>query len=448
MVRSRALWAGTALAAVAALALTACSSGGGGNAGASGSASGASASGAPGTNVDLSGQTLKVSATWSGAEQKNFQNVLKGFSDATGAKVEYTSFGDNGATVLGTQVEGGNPPDIAVVGQPALMQQLAQQKAIKPVDSATADVIKQNYSQDWIDLATIGGDVYGVWFKASNKSTVWYNKDIYDEAGATVPKTWDEFLKQLQVVADAGYAGISIGADSGWPLTDWFENVYIRTAGPEKYDQLAKHQIKWTDPSVTEALTTLGQLFGNSQLVQPGSAQRTFPESVTQVFGADPKAGTVFEGDFVAGNIADDGHSKVGQNALFYDFPSINGSPASVVGGGDVAVQFNTKKATNALMQYLASPQSAGIWVKAGGLTSPNQNVDLALYPDDVSRQIADALTSAKTFRFDMSDLAPSAFGGTPGQGEWAILINFLQNPKDIQGTQQQLEKAAAAAYK
>ncbi len=400
-----------------------------------------------GGTQDFSGQTLDIEATWSGAEQANFQAVLDKFSADTGAKVNYTSFGDNGATVIGTQIEGGNPPDVAVVGQPALMQQLATAGNIVPLSDETLAAVQQNYSPDWMDLGTVNGEVYGVFFKAANKSTVWYNKDIYDQAGATVPTTWEDFLAQLKVIADSGYAGISIGADVGWPLTDWFENVYLRTAGGDMYDQLTNHEIPWTDPSVKDALDVLAQLFGDAQLVEPGAVQRTFPESVTEVFGADPKAGTVFEGDFVAGNIADDGNSVVGENALFYDFPSVNGSGPSVVGGGDAAIAFNDDPATQALMTYLASPESASIWVPNGGLTSPNKNVDPSLYPDDVSRQIAEALTGAETFRFDMSDLTPTAFGGTAGQGFWQIMIDFLSNPSDVAGTQQKLEDAAAAAY-
>ena len=190
----------------------------------------------------------------------------------------------------------------------------------------------------------------------------------------------------------------------------------------------------------------LATLWG-TPLVQPGADQRTFPETIPAVFGANPEAGTVYEGDFVAGNIADDGNSVVGENALFYDFPSVNGSDPAVVGGGDVAVAFNDDEATQALMAFLATPEAAEAWVPNGGLTSPNQNVDTSLYPDDTARQIAEALVNAETFRFDMSDLTPSAFGGTVGQGFWQIMIEFLQNPSDVAGAQQKLEDAAVSAY-
>lgn len=414
------------------LTLAGCSGGGGG--------------GGSDIEGDFAGEELTVVAAWSGAEQENFEAVLDEFEAQTGATVRYTSFGDNGPTYIQGQLEGGDPPSVAVIGQPALMQELATNGDIVPLSDEALDVVTENYSQDWIDLATVDGETYGVWFKAANKSTVWYNADLYDEAGATVPEDWDDFLEQLQVITDAGYAGISIGADVGWPLTDWFENAYLRVAGPEKYDQLTNHEIPWTDPSVAETLEVLASLWG-SDLVQSGGDQRDFPTSVTEVFGAEPNAATVFEGDFVAGNITADGNSVVGENALFYDFPAINGSAPSVVGGGDVAVAFSDDPAVDALMQFLASPEAAEIWVPNGGLTSPNQGVDPSLYPDDVSRQIAEALTSAETFRFDMSDLTPSAFGGTQGQGFWQEMIRFYQNPTDIQGTMEALEAAAASAY-
>ena len=395
---------------------------------------------------EFAGQTLNVVAAWSGAEQKNFELVLKKFEDQTGAKVNYTSFGDNGPTYIQGQLEGGTPPNVAVIGQPALLQSLGKNGDLIPVTDEVKSLVDKNYSQSWIDLGSVDGDLYGVWFKAANKSTMWYNADIYDEAGATVPTDWDGFLKELQVVQDSGFAGITVGAAVGWPLTDWFENVYLRTAGADMYDKLTKHEIPWTDPSVTKALDVMATLW-SSDVLQPGGAQRTFPESVTAVFGADPQAGTVYEGDFVAGNITDDGNSVVGKNALFYDFPAIDGSAPAVVGGGDVAIAMVDDKATMALMAYLASPESAEVWVPNGGLTSPNKNVDTALYPDEIARQIAEALTGAETFRFDMSDLTPSAFGGTPGQGFWQEMITFYENPSDVAGTQARLEAAAAAAY-
>ncbi len=424
-----------AVAAVTGIALAGCSSGG--------SSPGPSSP----SSTDLSGVTLNVAADWSGAEQANFEKVLAQFTKDTGAKVNYTSYGSNVATTINTKIAGGDPPDVAVIPQPGLLTSLAKAGSLIPLSADTLATVKKYYSQDWIDLGSVDGKTYGVWFKGANKSTVWYNTKVWENAGTTVPKTWDEFMTALQKVSDSGVPGLSIGADVGWPLTDWFENVYLRTAGAQKYDQLTKHEIPWTDPSVIKALTILSKLWGNSALIEPGGAQRTFGDSVTEVFGNPPKAGTVYEGDFVAGNITSQTKSVVGTDAKFFNFPSIDGSDPAVVGGGNAAVQLKDNKGAAALMKYLASPEAATIWVKEGGFTSPNNGVDMSAYPDDTSRQIADALVNAKTFRFDMSDQAPSAFGGTAGKGEWKILLDFYTNPSDIQGTANALEAAAVEAY-
>src|SRR5690606_6641676 len=152
-------------------------------------------------------------------------------SDVCSSDLNYTSYGSNVATTLNTKIAGGDPPDVAVIPQPGLLKSLAKAGNLIPLSADTLATVKKYYSQDWIDLGTVDGKTYGVWFKGSNKSTVWYNTNVYQNAGADVPKTWDDFVAALQKVSDSGVPGLSIGADVGWPLTDWFENVYLRTAG-------------------------------------------------------------------------------------------------------------------------------------------------------------------------------------------------------------------------
>jgi alpha-glucoside transport system substrate-binding protein len=156
----------------------------------------------------------------------------------------------------------------------------------------------------------------------------------------------------------------------------------------------------------------------------------------------------VLEADFVAGEIVNSTKAKPETGFNVFDFPSINGSEPAVVGGGDQLVMFNDTPATRALVRYLASPQAAEIWVKLGGFSSPNTGVPESAYPDPILRSTATALAKAKVFRFDLSDLQPSAFGGTVGQGEFKLFQDFLSNPSDVDGIAQKLEDAAAKAYK
>ncbi|MFH9863139.1 ABC transporter substrate-binding protein [Streptomyces sp. NPDC017202] len=437
------------LAGALALSLTACGSDDDKNDG--GEGTGSKASGSALALPKLDGTTLEVAAVWTGPEQANFKKVLAEFEKRTGAKVTFVPAQDPIINFLGSKIAGGQPPDVAMLPQPGAIKQAVEKKWAKPLGAEALAELRKNYSQGWQDIGKVGTEQYGVYYKAANKSLVWYNAKVFENAGASEPKTWDELLTTAQTVYDSGVTPFSIPGADGWPLTDWFENVYLSQAGPEKYDQLAKHEIKWTDPSVKEALTTLAQIWGKKDYVAggaDGALQTQFPNSVTQTFtgGDQPKAAMVYEGDFVQVNIAQT-EAKIGTDAKVFPFPKV-GDTAPVVSGGDAAVILKDSKGAQALATFLASPDAAEIQAKLGGYLSPNKNVDPAAYPNDVQRKIAEALVAAgDDFRFDMSDQAPQAFGGTPGKGEWKDLQDFLKNPTDVAGIQAKLESDAAAAY-
>ncbi|MEU9860338.1 ABC transporter substrate-binding protein [Streptomyces sp. NPDC047971] len=409
-------------------------------------------SGSSVTLPSLKGEKVEVAAVWTGPEQENFTKVLKEFEKRTGATVTFVPAQDPIVNFLGTKIAGGSPPDVAMFPQVGAIQQAAAQKWLKPVGPETEAQLVKNYSQGWRDLGAVDGKQYGVYFKAANKSLIWYNNAVFENAGATEPKTWKEFLSTAETISASGVTPVSVGGADGWTLTDWFENIYLSQAGPTKYDQLAKHEIAWTDPSVAQALTTLAELFGKPELIAggaDGALQTEFPVSVTQTFtgGDQPKGAMVFEGDFSAVNIAQTS-AKIGTDAKVFPFPAV-GAASPVVTGGDAAVALKDTKGAQALLTFLASSDAAAIWAGAGGFLSPNKNLDLASYPNDVQREIAKAMLEAgDDFRFDMSDQMPQSFGGTPGKGEWKALQDFLKNPKDIAGTQARLEADAAKAYK
>ncbi|KFF99018.1 sugar ABC transporter substrate-binding protein [Streptomyces scabiei] len=410
---------------------------------------------AGGGDKALSGQTVSVAGVWSGSEQKNFQKVLDAFTEKTGAKTQFVSTGDNVSTVVGSKIEGGNAPDVVMVPQVGVLQQFAGNGWLKPLSTTTQKSVGANYASVWKDYGSVDGTLYGLYFKAAHKSTVWYSPDALDQAGVQPPKTYDEMLKAGRTVSDSGLAAFSVAGQDGWTLTDWFENVYLSQAGPEKYDALAAHELKWTDRSVVDALTTLGELFQDKQLLaggQKGALNTDFPGSVEKVFGPEPEAGMVYEGDFVAGVAKDQFGRKIGEDADFFPFPPVGGGEAPVVSGGDAAVVLKDGKNTKAgmaLLEYLATPEAAAVWAGTGGFLSPNKKLDLTSYGDDVTRTTAKSLIAAgDSVRFDMSDQAPASFGGTKGAGEWKILQDFLRDPSDPKATAAQLETAAAKAYK
>lgn len=400
-------------------------------------------------DANVSG-SLSVLGIWSGQEQASFQAVIDAFTEAyPNVSVDYNSAGDNLPTVLQTAVQGGNPPDVAFIAQPGTIQGFVDDGALQPLTFAQ-DAVTENFGQSVADIGTFNGELYGILFKSANKSLGWYNTSVLEDAGVDPPATWDDLGTAADTIKASGVTPFSVAGADGWTLTDLFENIYLRTAGPDKYDQLANHEIPWTDPSVVTALEQMRTVIGNPQYIvggRRGALQTSFPESVTNLFTDPPKGAITFEGDFVAGNITNETNAQEGDFGVF-TFPEIDGSPPVVVGAGDIGVLFRDSPAGQAFMTFLTTPEAAEAWASRGGFLTANKNVDPSVYPDDITRQIAEDLANAETFRFDMSDLAPPAFGGTPGQGEWKILQDYLANPSNPQATAQQLEQAAARAYR
>jgi ABC-type glycerol-3-phosphate transport system substrate-binding protein len=438
--QARSFWAN---AVTAGLLVSAAACGGSGDSKSSSSASAGA--------QELKGVTIEVAAKWTGPEQANFEKVLSAFEKMTGAKVNYASTGENTDAYLGPRLQAKQPPDIAILPQPGLVAQYAAKGELKPLSADVTSAIDTNYTPYWKQLGSVGGKTYGLLVKAAYKSIIWYRAKAFDDAGVQPPADWASFTKAAQTLSDAGSTPLELAAGSAdsWTLTDWFENVYLSQAGPDMYDKLTKHEIKWTDPSVTKALQTLVLVWGKPNLIDGGVAgatQQKFDSSVTDTFGKN-KAAMVYGGDFAAANIGTTS-AKVGTDAKVFAFPKA-GSTTPAVLGGDTAVAMKDNKGAMALMKYLASPEAGTVWAKPGGYISPNKNVKPDAYPDALTKQLVSQIQAAgDAARYDMSDQAPAAFGGTPGQGEWEDLRGLVKNPGDIKGAQAKLEADAAKAFK
>jgi ABC-type glycerol-3-phosphate transport system substrate-binding protein len=396
---------------------------------------------------DVSG-SISLMGIWTGEEQRSIQAVIDGFTEQNpDVDVTYTPAGDEIVTRLSTAVEGGNPPDLATIAQPGLIADFVEQGVLQPLDFAE-DTVSENFAESIVEVGSVDGTLYGLLYKAANKSTVWYNVQAFEDAGVEPAEDWETFLSNAETINQSGLPAYSIGGADGWTLTDLFENIYIRTAGADMYDQLAAHEIPWTHQSVKDALTQMAEIVGDPNNIAggtQGALQTDFPTSVSQVFSESPDAAMVIEGDFVPGSVESPLEPETGFNV--FGFPAIDDSPPSVVGGGDFVVMFNDNPAARAFVEYLATAEAAQIWAELGGFSSANRNLDPAIYPDEIQRSVASAVAEAEVFRFDLSDLQPSEFGGTVGQGLFKLFQDFVANPDDVDGITQQMENAAAQAY-
>jgi alpha-glucoside transport system substrate-binding protein len=406
--------------------------------------------GADDTEPERSQQQISIMAVYSGAEQRAFEGVLDRFMDTNpDVEVKYTSAGDELPTVLETAVKGGNPPDLAMLPQPGVLEDFATRGELESLDFVR-DAVEESLGEYAVELGTVDGTLYGFLVLTNNGSPVWYNVRLFVEAGVQPPATWEELLEVASILKDSGVPAYSFGGADGWTLSAIFENIYLRTAGPEKYDQLAAHEIPWTDPSVKEALGYMADLFEDPENMAggpDGALETDFPTSVSQVFSSSPKAAMTIIADFAYGVITDSTDAQPVEDFDVFDFPSIEGSPPAVVGGGDSVVMFRDSEGARALVEYLTTEEAARTIVTEGPWSSLHAGLAPSVYDDPIRRRTGEGLLEAETFRFYLADLQPPEFGATVGQGLWKMFQDFLRDPSDVDGIAAEMEKAAAKAF-
>jgi alpha-glucoside transport system substrate-binding protein len=396
-------------------------------------------------NNDIRGDTVNVIGTWGGDEQAAFLAMVKPWEDSTGAKVKYTGTRDIN-TVLTTGVASGVLPDLAGLPGPGQMAEYAQASALVPLD----DVLDiATYNADTAPaLSALGksqGKYYGVFIKAAVKGLIWYSPKLHDYS-ANPPKTWDDL--KTQAAANKGPAaaiwcvGIESGAASGWPATDWIEDLVLRSAGPDVYTQWYQGKVKWTDPKIRAAFQiyvddVLSQTYGGKQT----AAATNFANGGDPLFANPPGCELHHQASFITG-LGGFKDRKAGTDYNFFPFPDINPQYSGAVeGAGDLFGMFHDTPAARSLMRYLVTADAQDIWVKKGGALSANKHA--TDYPDDISKRSAQILTDAKSFVFDASDLMPSAMN----DAFWRGMVALTSGSQSVDQVLSDLDAAQKDAY-
>lgn len=349
-------------------------------------------------------------------EADRIQPVFDEFANRTGYTVVYS--GGWGYEAFSNCAANGNCPDVGILPQPGLMQELATSGVLTELTPfLDTPVLNANYTETWIDLGKVDGTLYGVWFNAANKSLVWYDPIEFSSHGWLTPTNWTELLALSdEILSATGTPPWSIGSESaaatGWPLTDWFEDILLRSAGPQVYDQLVAHDIPWTHPAVLSATTNFGDIFGNEAYQlggKSGTLNTWFGDAILAPFREPPEAYLHRQASFASSFIASEFPTQTpGIDYAVFAFPDIDPDYTNaVMGAGDIVVVFTATAEAQSLVNFLITTDAAEIWVEAGN-SSPNRNVDFGLYTDPTLRAAALQMANADIFRFDLSDLLSS----------------------------------------
>jgi alpha-glucoside transport system substrate-binding protein len=356
---------------------------------------------------------LTVFSDWTGGDQTNLEQIVAAFAKESGIQVELSGTTDF-LPVLQTRIASGNAPMVAIVPRPGVISDFVKEGLAQPLDSLGVD-LAGNYNQSMIDLGSVNGKPYGLIVKANDKSLVYY--DPRRVPGNPKPATWADFTALLDQQAATGVKPLVISEKDGWTFGDWFENVYLRTAGPDKYQQLFTGALPFTDPSVSAALQTMLAVVRNEKYVAGGLqvAQSTgYNDGLALVFGTKPTADFYLEGGFTTNVVTTAVNTAIvpGQDMAFFPLPAID----STIGdqtelGADFAMAFSDNDATKAFMQFLAKPETANLWGSMGTI-SPNKNLDQSKFPNTLISQEAALIAGASSARFDGTDQMPGDLGG------------------------------------
>jgi len=386
--------------------------------------------------TDLPGQTLTISGPWLSPEAERFDILLGFFEAATGVEASYTG-SDSFEQQIVIDVEAGSAPNIAVFPQPGLAAVLAANGQLTPMGPAMADWVAQNYAagSSWVDLGTYPNasgqdEFYGFFFNVNLKSLVWYVPENFEDAGYEVPETMEELIALSdQIVADGGTPwciGLGSGAATGWPATDWVEDIMLRTQTPDVYDAWTTNEIPFNDPRVVNAIEVFGSFARNDAYVSGGAgavATTDFRDSPAGLFTSPPGCYMHRQASFIPAFFPDG--TVVGEDADYFYFPAFEGSELGnpVLGGGTLMAITSPSEAATAFMAFLQTPFAHEIMMAQGGFLTPHSGVNLEAYPSAVESGQGEILLGATTFRFDGSDLMPGAVGAG---SFWTGMVDFV----------------------
>lgn len=408
------------------------------------------------TDVDVSGTEVTVFAAPTGDEGQSIQNTLDVYGTAEDATVTYEG-SDSFEEQLRIRSDGGNPPDIAITPQPGSVCTFADAGKITALEDMGFDIaaLEAAHGAYFMNLGKCAdGKHYSVPTNANYKSIIWYNKPVFDAQGYAIPETWDDLLALSQQIQDDGILsadgapwciGLGSEAATGWPGTDWIEDILVRTAGADFYNQWTKHEVPFTDPKVAAAFDKFGEIMFHDGWVLGGAdgvAAIDFRDAPDPMFNDPPSCLLHRQASFIA-NFFPEGVVP-GTDAAFFNFPSIDaGVPPAAMGGGELAMVFNNRPEVAAFLEAYAGPALQCVQASPTGdgtngngseamaapieRISANANTPIDCYDSDTVKLQAQAVAAAlgaNGFVFDGSDLMPPAVG----QGSfWTGMVEWTR---------------------
>jgi len=384
---------------------------------------------------DHAGAEITIFGTWIGDDLRLVTSVIDYFEAATGAEVAYSG-SDSFESEIRRAAQTGGLPNLAVIPQPGLLADLAAAGNVAPMTEETADWIRETYAagDSWVDLATgpnaqAGGDALnGFFYKVDVKSLVWYSPPIFEELGYDIPQSMEDLIALTEQAVEDGFTPWCIGIGSegatGWPATDWVEDIMLRTQPLATYDAWVANEIPFDDPAVVSAIETFGSFARNEDFTGMTPAEvvaNDYRNAPDGLFRLPPDCLMHRQASFIPTFFPEDAAFD------FFYFPAFEGQDlgSPVLGAGTVWAITEDSPATRAFVEFLKTPIAHELWMAQSGFLTPHSGVNTDLYADDTLKGMGEILLSATSFRFDASDLMPSEIGAG---AFWTGMVEYMRS--------------------
>ena len=361
--------------------------------------------------------TVTVFGPYVGADADRFAEVIDEFEQSTGVRVAYTGSIDF-VSDLRQRAVGNQRPDVAIAPQPGVVDALIEIGSLEPLDAETRQAVRDSFGEVALE-ATPWNLEFAVPYRTNVKSLVWYRPDVFAENGWAVPTTLDELASFVDDIAADGEMSpwcfsVFSGSATGWPATDWVEDLVLRRAGVEVYERWADGELSWQTPEIRAAFVEFRELVVDANRSAGGLRailQTEVSNAGNPLFGDSPacamyKQASFAEDWFPAGTLfGPDG------DVDYFALPSETSEVTTLVTAGDAAVSFADRPNVDRFMAFLASADGGRAWADGGGFVSQRTDVDIDEYFGDVDGDIAALLRSRATARFDAADMLPAVVG-------------------------------------
>ncbi|MBV8542880.1 MAG: carbohydrate ABC transporter substrate-binding protein [Pseudonocardiales bacterium] len=382
--------------------------------------------------------SVSVLGSWTDGEQQSFEKVLKQFTLDTGVQVKYqgTRAVDE---ELASEMQNGTPPDIAILSNPGGLRQYLNSNKLHSLDDVTEKPERDAYIKQWPEVQRLGtGSPYGVVVKVSLKSLIWYNPR---QRPAPEVRTWDQLVTLGETIARTGgrpwCMGMGSTPISGWPGTDWIEDILLHQFGTGIYQQWASGKLSWTSEQVKKAWREWGTITASAG--SRSALLTDWTDAGRPMFTNPPGCYLDHQASFIMASYQNGRKDKLkpGADFDFFPFPADAAAGAFKV-SGDMATMFNDTPQARQLIKYLATAEAQAIWPHSGGGgLSVNKKVNHDVYPDSVSKKIADTLTNATTLCYDAADLMPT----TMRDAFRHAVLEYLSDPNQLDQLLDELDK-------